>query len=44
METFKERSDSLCQTIQRYMPGADMEIIDRAVDYARDKHQEQHEV
>ncbi len=28
-------------TVQRCMPGADMELIDRAVDYARQKHKEQ---
>ena len=41
METFSERYASLCQTVQKYMPGADMEIIDKAVDYAKEKHKEQ---
>ena len=41
METFEARYDSLCQTIGKFMPGADMEIINKAVDYAKDKHKEQ---
>ena len=41
METFSEHYDSLCATVRKCMPGADMSIIDRAVEYARDKHKEQ---
>ena len=31
METFAEHYQSMMDTIQRCMPGADLEIIDRAV-------------
>ena len=41
METFAEHYESMCRTVQKCMPGADMEIIDRAVSYARDKHKAQ---
>ena len=41
MESFTEHYDSLCATIRKCMPGADMSVIDRAVEYARDKHKEQ---
>ena len=41
METFEVHYESMCQTIQNRMPGADMEIIRKAVDYARNKHKEQ---
>ena len=41
METFSEHYDSLCATIRKCMPGADMNAIDRAVEYAREKHKEQ---
>ena len=41
METFAEHYHSMCTTIQKCMPGADMELIDRAVAYAREKHKEQ---
>ena len=41
METFAEHYESMCTTIQKCMPGADMEIIDRAVAYARAKHSDQ---
>lgn len=41
METFAEHYNSMYATVQRCMPGADMELIDRAVDYARQKHKEQ---
>jgi GTP pyrophosphokinase len=41
METFAEHYGSMYQTIQRCMPAADMDLIDRAVEYARDKHKEQ---
>ena len=41
MESFAEHYGSMYQTIQRCMPAADMDLIDRAVEYARDKHKEQ---
>ena len=31
----------MMDTIQRCMPGADLEIIDRAVEFAREKHKNQ---
>ena len=41
METFAEHYGAMCAAILNRMPGADMELIDRAVDYARNKHKEQ---
>jgi len=41
MESFAERYGFMYQTIQKCMPGADMEQIDRAVEYAREKHKDQ---
>ena len=41
METFAQHYGSMYQTIQKYMPDADMDLIDRAVDYARQKHKDQ---
>ncbi len=41
METFAGHYGSMYQTIQRCMPGLDMTNIDRAVEYAREKHKEQ---
>ena len=41
METFAEHYESMCATILRCMPGADMELIDRAVRYADEKHKGQ---
>ena len=38
MESFEEHYSSMKSTIQRLMPGADMELIDRAVQYADAKH------
>lgn len=38
METFAEHYTEMCAAIQKYMPGADMELIDKAVEYAREKH------
>jgi len=38
MESFEEHYNSMKSTIQRLMPGADMELIDRAVQYADAKH------
>ena len=41
METFAEHYGAMCAAILNRMPGADMELIDRAVEYARNKHKEQ---
>ena len=41
METFAQHYGSMCAAILNRMPGADMELIDRAVEYARVKHQDQ---
>ncbi len=38
METFTEHYDSMRATILKHMPGADMDLIDRAVEYANAKH------
>ncbi len=41
METFEEHYQSMCATVQKCMPGADMALINQAVDYARNKHKDQ---
>ena len=41
MESFAAHYGSMYQAIQRYMPGTDMNMIDRAVEYAREKHKDQ---
>ena len=41
METFAQHYGAMCAAILKRMPGADMELIDRAVDYARRKHIDQ---
>ena len=41
METFEEHYSSMKETILRVMPGADMALIDRAVEYADTKHEHQ---
>ena len=41
METFSDHYSSLYQTLNKYMPGANMEIIERAIRYAEDKHKDQ---
>ena len=38
METFEEHYASMKETIQRHMPGIDMNLIDQAVEYANAKH------
>ena len=38
METFEEHYASMKQTILTRMPGVDMELIDKAVEYANAKH------
>ena len=39
METYEEHYDSMVQAIKRYMPGANMALIDKAVHYANAKHE-----
>ena len=41
METFESHYGSMRATIIKCLPGADMVLIDRAVDYAQTKHQHQ---
>ena len=41
MESFEEHYASMCDAIKKYLPGADMALIDRAVDYANRKHKVQ---
>ena len=41
METFSDHYSSLYQTLNKYMPGANMEIIERAIRYAEEKHKDQ---
>ena len=41
MESFSEHYESLQRTLQKYMPGTDMSIIEEAIAYAGDKHKEQ---
>ena len=41
METFDAHYDSMCAAIRRRMPGADMDLIRQAVDYAQNKHKTQ---
>ena len=41
METFEEHYASMHQAIMKHMPNADMDLIDRAVEYANAKHQYQ---
>ena len=41
METFEFHYQQMRATIASCMPGTDMTLIDRAVEYARKKHKEQ---
>lgn len=41
METFEEHYESMRRAILKYMPGADMPLIDRAVRYAQTQHEGQ---
>ena len=41
MESFEEHYASMCDAIRKHLPGADMALIDRAVDYANRKHKVQ---
>ena len=38
MESFEEHYASMCDAIRKHLPGADMALINRAVDYANQKH------
>ena len=38
METYEEHYASMCAAIDKYMPGIDMALIDKAVQYANEKH------
>ena len=41
METFSDHYESMRATITKCMPGVDMDLINRAVSYAQDKHKDQ---
>jgi len=41
LETFSEHYESMCATIARCLPGADMAILQRAVEFASNKHIDQ---
>ena len=41
MESFEEHYASMCDAIKKHLPGADMALIDRAVEYANRKHKVQ---
>ncbi len=41
METFEDHYQSMYETIVKRMPGADMALVDRAVEYAQNKHASQ---
>ncbi len=41
METFAKHYGSMYQAVNKHLPGVDMTLIDRAVEYARDKHKDQ---
>ena len=35
MESFAEHYSAMCQAVNRYLPGVDMGLIDKAVEYAK---------
>ena len=41
MESFEEHYASMCDAIKKHLPGADMALINRAVEYANEKHKVQ---
>lgn len=41
METFQEHYDAMAKAIAKHAPYVDMSVIDRAVEYANEKHKEQ---
>ncbi len=38
MESYEEHYDSMIRAINKYMPGTDLEIVNKAVQYANEKH------
>ena len=38
METFEAHYDSMVETVRKHMPNADMDLINKAVEYAKNKH------
>ena len=41
MESYAKHYGAMYQTVSRCLPNADMELIDKAVEYAREKHKDQ---
>ena len=41
METFSEHYESLYATLEKYMPGRDLTLIEEAIRYAEEKHKDQ---
>ena len=41
MESYSEHYDSLIATLNKYMPGKDLSVVEQAIAYAQDKHKEQ---
>ena len=41
METFEAHYADMVQAINKHLPGTDMTLVDRAVEYAQNKHKEQ---
>ena len=41
METREERYESMMQAVKRYSPAADLDVIQRAFEYADEKHKKQ---
>jgi len=41
MESFEEHYEALNQTLLKHMPGAPMELIEQAIEYATEKHKDQ---
>ena len=41
MESYSEHYDSLIATLNKYMPGKDLSVVEQAIVYAQDKHKEQ---
>ena len=41
METFQEHYESMMAAVAKHLPGTDVALIDRAVEYATNKHQDQ---
>ena len=41
METFQEHYESMMAAVAKHLPGSDVALIDRAVDYASNKHRDQ---